>query len=98
MNDGISDGHVSLYPWEWLVKNISTKRWYEEQQKISDLKYISRTPALINADHERTFWGRDISSSPPSVHYEEIMADDEGVGKWTAKIVGHFFVIHRKAC
>ena len=57
MNDGISDGHVSLYPWEWLVKNISTKRWYEEQQKISDLKYISRTPAFDQCWSWKNFLG-----------------------------------------
>jgi hypothetical protein len=33
------------------------------------------------------YWGAEIKSNPPSVHYDEIMADDKGVGKWTAKIV-----------
>jgi len=34
-----------------------------------------------------TYWGSQIQAKPPSVHYDEIMADDKGVGKWTAKIV-----------
>ncbi|EHL02601.1 putative Trimethyllysine dioxygenase [Glarea lozoyensis 74030] len=31
-------------------------------------------------------WGSEIASDPPSVHYDEIMANDSGVGKWTDKI------------
>jgi trimethyllysine dioxygenase len=34
-----------------------------------------------------TYWGAGIAGNPPSVHYDEIMADDKGVGKWTDKIV-----------
>jgi hypothetical protein len=34
-----------------------------------------------------SFWGAEIAKSPPAVHYDEIMASDAGVGKWTAKIV-----------
>ena len=34
-----------------------------------------------------TYWDSSIESEPPSVHYDEIMADDKGVGAWTAKIV-----------
>ena len=34
-----------------------------------------------------TYWGAEIAENPPSVHYDEIMADDKGVGKWTDKIV-----------
>ena len=37
--------------------------------------------------NSRTYWGPEIAFNPPSVHYNEIMADDKGVGKWTAKIV-----------
>lgn len=33
------------------------------------------------------FWGAEIAKNPPSVHYDEVMASDAGVGKWTAKIV-----------
>lgn len=48
-----------------------------------------RAPLCIIADERSyTYWGSDIESNPPSVHYNEIMADDKGVGTWTAKIVG----------
>ena len=33
------------------------------------------------------YWGAEIAENPPSVHYDEIMADDKGVGNWTEKIV-----------
>jgi hypothetical protein len=47
---------------------------------------ISRLPD--SADVFRyVYWGSDIAENPPSVHYDEIMADDKGVGKWTDKIV-----------
>ncbi|ELR02262.1 hypothetical protein GMDG_05332 [Pseudogymnoascus destructans 20631-21] len=38
-----------------------------------------------------TFWGAEIAKSPPDVHYDEVMASDTGVGKWTAKILKHGF-------
>jgi hypothetical protein len=40
-----------------------------------------------------TYWGTEIAENPPSVHYDEIMADDKGVGKWTDKIVGEFLTV-----
>lgn len=40
----------------------------------------------VNIDSFK-FWGSEIAANPPAVHYEEIMADDKGVGKWTQKIV-----------
>lgn len=40
---------------------------------------------LITGRH--VFWGAEIAADPPSVHYDEIMADDKGVGKWTETIV-----------
>ena len=50
-----------------------------------------RTPdqvALTLMMFRYTYWGTEIMENPPSVHYDEIMADDKGVGKWTDKIVG----------
>ncbi|KFY35310.1 hypothetical protein V494_06029 [Pseudogymnoascus sp. VKM F-4513 (FW-928)] len=38
-----------------------------------------------------SFWGAEVAKSPPTVHYDEIMASDAGVGKWTAKIREHGF-------
>ena len=38
-----------------------------------------------------TYWGAEIAENPPSVQYDEIMADGKGVGKWTDKIVRNTF-------
>jgi hypothetical protein len=32
-------------------------------------------------------WGEEIKLEEPVVHYDEIMANEQGVGEWTAKIV-----------
>lgn len=32
-------------------------------------------------------WGSEIHEAPPEVTYEEVMASDKGVAKWTSKIV-----------
>ena len=40
---------------------------------------------------KRTFFDSSISSNPPSVHYDEVMSSDAGVGKWTALIAEHGF-------
>lgn len=37
--------------------------------------------------HSRKHWGSEIKDAPPSIHYDEIMASDAGVGIWTSKIV-----------
>ncbi|KAH8815568.1 hypothetical protein F5884DRAFT_852037 [Xylogone sp. PMI_703] len=38
------------------------------------------------SEEDMILWGAEIKANPPSVHYDEIMADDKGVGEWTAKI------------
>ncbi len=48
----------------------------------STLAFLELTPGRYK------FWGREIQSEEPSVHYDEIMANDKGVAAWTAKIVG----------
>lgn len=40
---------------------------------------------------KRTFFDSSIASNPPSVHYDEVMSSDAGVGKWTALIAEHGF-------
>lgn len=40
-----------------------------------------------------TFWGANIAENPPSVPYDEIMADDKGVSALLAKIVSTFYLI-----
>jgi hypothetical protein len=36
-------------------------------------------------------WGAAIKSEEPTVHYDEIMAHENGVEEWTAKIVRPLF-------
>ncbi|TAQ88013.1 hypothetical protein B7494_g3668 [Chlorociboria aeruginascens] len=66
-----NDDHVSLYTWRWLRKRGKTPDIFQE---------FSTEQSPI------TMWGSEIKENPPSVHFDEIMADDKGVGKWTAKI------------
>ncbi|RDL39362.1 Trimethyllysine dioxygenase [Venustampulla echinocandica] len=70
------DKHSSLYPWDWILKYIpkSATVCDENEKPIS----MSEDP--------RIYWGAEIKSNPPSVHYDEIMAGDAGVGTWTDKI------------
>ena len=37
-------------------------------------------------------WGAEIKENPPTVHYDEVMANDKGVGAWTNLIVRLLFV------
>jgi hypothetical protein len=32
-------------------------------------------------------WGKEIKENPPVVEYSDVMASDQGVGRWTDKIV-----------
>ncbi|KAL3419471.1 trimethyllysine dioxygenase [Phlyctema vagabunda] len=68
------DDHVSLYPWRWL----HTQRRMESvpgRDRGND-RYLQKT----------TLWDASIAESPPSIQYDEIMANDKGVGSWTSKI------------
>ncbi|KUJ20883.1 Trimethyllysine dioxygenase [Mollisia scopiformis] len=66
------DGHVSKYDWDWLIKHRSNPLpgYMDKEKKLN----------------RHTYWGAEISSNPPSVHYDEIMGDENGVGAWTDKI------------
>ncbi|CZS93991.1 related to Trimethyllysine dioxygenase [Rhynchosporium graminicola] len=69
-----NDGHVSTYEWDWLVKhrkNTNIPMTAQEKKK---------------AEEQHIYWDSSIASMPPSVHYDEIMADNTGVGKWTEQI------------
>ncbi|KAF7327436.1 hypothetical protein MKEN_00321500 [Mycena kentingensis (nom. inval.)] len=66
-----SQPHESLYPWSWLRQNS-----YDPQ--IPDARVVAP---------EKILWGSKILSSPPTVTYEEAMADDDrGLHKWLANI------------
>ncbi|PQE04145.1 trimethyllysine dioxygenase protein [Rutstroemia sp. NJR-2017a BVV2] len=66
--------HIGLYPWEWLLK-YSSRSFYKAQGL--GLETIVG-PVLWTADQ--------IKENPPSVQYDEVMASDAGVGRWTQKI------------
>ncbi|KAJ7056593.1 hypothetical protein C8F01DRAFT_1211296 [Mycena amicta] len=66
-----SQPHESLYPWSWLRQN-------SYDPKIADAKA---------PPHEKILWGSKILTSPPTVTYEEAMAqDDRGLHKWLSNI------------
>ncbi|KAH8791440.1 trimethyllysine dioxygenase, partial [Hyaloscypha finlandica] len=69
-----NDGHMSLYPWDWILRH----------RKKTGIP-ISKEEKQMRVDPYK-YWGTEIESNPPSVHYDEIMADEKGVGAWTAKI------------
>ncbi|PBP28767.1 Trimethyllysine dioxygenase [Diplocarpon rosae] len=65
------DGHVSDYAWDWLLKHrFKASPAVSKQENLDPLKY----------------WDSSIGREAPSVSYEEIMAGDKGVGRWTNKI------------
>ncbi|CAG8983568.1 hypothetical protein HYALB_00009888 [Hymenoscyphus albidus] len=68
------DGHQSLHPWAWIENHKGLE---------NNLNY-----RIIHRKEEdtRVYWGAEIADNPPSVHYDEIMASDVGVGVWTEKI------------
>ena len=53
-------------------------------RKTSEFTASLRTGLIV---FRYKFWGAEIAGNPPSVHYDEIMSDDKGVGSWTDKIV-----------
>ncbi|CZS99753.1 uncharacterized protein RAG0_08067 [Rhynchosporium agropyri] len=69
-----NDGHVSTYEWDWLVKH----------RKNTNIPMTAQEKK--RAEEQHIYWDSSIASMPPSVHYDEIMADDTGVGKWTEQI------------
>ena len=58
----------------------------KKQKTVDPYVTFPLAPPFLIVDRYK-YWGSEIASEPPSVHYDEIMADNTGVGKWTAKIV-----------
>src|SRR5215469_3269343 len=70
--------------------------WTKRIMSARGSKFQTRIVCFhIPITDRHVFWGSSIASNPPSVHYDEIMADDKGVGKWTETIVSPVF--HEKA-
>ncbi|TVY82095.1 Trimethyllysine dioxygenase [Lachnellula suecica] len=73
-----NDSHASLYPWDWIMKH---------RTQFSPLLDKENVPIQKDdPDPRHVYWGAEIEAEPPSVQYDEIMADDNGVGAWTDKI------------
>jgi hypothetical protein len=81
------DEHVSTYTWGWIYDHQNDRR----HSTRCVLCHLDCKPSLTSLRYK--FWGSEIKENPPSVHYDEIMANDVGVGKWTSKIVSHCSVL-----
>lgn len=66
------------------VRQFSKRKMKVERTRM--LEHISMVKSVLRT-HRYTYWDASIASNPPTVHYDEIMADDKGVGAWTTKIV-----------
>ncbi|TVY29342.1 Trimethyllysine dioxygenase [Lachnellula hyalina] len=71
------DGHTSLYTWDWILKHRTKSGALLDKEGLPVPK---DEPAPI------VHWGSEISANPPIVEYDEVMANDKGVGQWTEKI------------
>ncbi|KAM0178890.1 hypothetical protein ACHAPF_003230 [Botrytis cinerea] len=98
-NDVKSD-HVTVYPWDWLHKH----QVYRAAEKFQSPRasIVSSTQGGDNSaevevpipdpdSHEVVLWDSLIGKSPPTVNYEEVMASETGVGKWTRMIHNYGF-------
>ncbi|KAM0318238.1 hypothetical protein ACHAO8_001931 [Botrytis cinerea] len=98
-NDAKSD-HVTVYPWDWLHKH----QVYRAAEKFQSPRasIVSSTQGGDNSaevevpipdpdSHEVVLWDSLIGKSPPTVNYEEVMASETGVGKWTRMIHNYGF-------
>ncbi|TVY47682.1 Trimethyllysine dioxygenase [Lachnellula occidentalis] len=73
------DGHTSLYPWDWILKH----RIEFEHGALLDTEGL---PVPKSEPAPLVHWAAEIGANPPTVQYDEVMADDKGVGQWTEKI------------
>ncbi|KAF9453445.1 Trimethyllysine dioxygenase [Macrolepiota fuliginosa MF-IS2] len=80
---GIASTHEGLeVTWQSLEPHVSFYPWSWLQHNSYDHP-ISR----IHASPERTEWGAKIERSPPTVTYDEAMAEDDwGLFKWLSNI------------
>ncbi|RDW60101.1 trimethyllysine dioxygenase [Coleophoma crateriformis] len=66
------DGHQSEYLMSWL----------EKYSGKNDNARNDQTRDLVTYSH----WGAEVKNNPPVIHFDAIMAGNEGLGKWTSKI------------
>ena len=77
--------HTSFYPWSWLREHS-----YDPPMRRSPPPEC--VPLVVAEDLlltviRKILWGSKIQQSPPTVTYEEVMAqDDKGLFKWLSNI------------
>ncbi|KAI9646285.1 hypothetical protein NHQ30_005726 [Ciborinia camelliae] len=100
VGDDAKPEHVSVYPWDWLHKHeafrdenrfLKTRaRFFTGDRAVE--KYAGERMPIRDPDgHEVVLWGSHIAENPPVVNYDEVMASDTGVGKWTRMIHNYGF-------
>ncbi|KAF7901782.1 uncharacterized protein EAF01_007081 [Botrytis porri] len=98
-NDAKSD-HVTIYPWDWLHKHEVYRDAKKFQSPKASIVSGARTgdnsaeveiPMIDEDSHEVVLWDSLIGKSPPTVNYEEVMASETDVGKWTRMIHNYGF-------
>lgn len=79
---GANDGHQSHYKWSWLRARLDTRNPDAIEYSHNPPKAI---PALIR--HREIHWCYNVAVDPPTIEYEDVMHNNEGVAKWTSLIV-----------
>lgn len=80
---GVDDApHATLFPWKWL-------RTHSYAPPLASASTSTGGEDLAGPD--KTLWGSGIAAHPPSINYNEVMADDRGVWKWLEKISQYGF-------
>ncbi|KAB8296989.1 hypothetical protein EYC80_002391 [Monilinia laxa] len=92
--------HVTLYPWDWLHKHRVYRSANKFQQPRSTIVSGGRginesvdgqIPVIDTDGHDVVLWDSSIGENPPTINYDEVMANDTGVGKWTRMIHNYGF-------
>ena len=71
------DGHKSVYPMKWLMKNS-----YEHGEVVEPKR---------GADDEPLVWGNEVALNPPCVEFDAVMNSDRAVLDWLEKIEKYGF-------
>ncbi|KAJ5525024.1 Trimethyllysine dioxygenase [Penicillium frequentans] len=81
---GWSDGHESLYSWDWLVAHQNTKPWNDKPWNARRKEHLQ-----LRTKHVDMHDARDTKY--PEVSYEQVMSEEKGVLRWLRKIYSNGF-------
>ncbi|EDO04808.1 hypothetical protein SS1G_07291 [Sclerotinia sclerotiorum 1980 UF-70] len=100
VGDDAKPDHVTVYPWDWLHK-YEVYRDASKFQRVKPTLLTAKRELVASAEegsiipdpdsHEVVLWDSIIGKHPPTVNYDEVMASDTGVGKWTRMIHNYGF-------